>query len=424
MASLAPRPLQMLLEDQGTDFEPAATDLRARYRTLGVPERLSMETARTGQDWPKAHRLATVNWFRRWLSGKEGTLAESEVVAEKYASLNATPNGSLRDAKLGKSIYSIIAGHARDLPPLRTPSGADMAQVRSDIRKLIASPEKPVPLNPREISSDRLEGYWLSQVEFLAEPGIYVSAMLYRPARPNGECIVYVEGEVTTLAPDADDDAPAKPNHDERESGETSHKSSRARVSMSCGRTSAEWARLDPSRSRRDLRGPWEHLHGSDVALANMAWAAGRLPARDARARCAAIHRVRRSIRQSSRGGSGYGRDMGAVRGSAHRKVSRISIQRGLASYRMLLDHGRYSQAVSQFVPGVLRQFDLPQVAGAIAPRKLTIVDPTDHLNKPLAAADAERAYSWTQLAYTTAKSADDFEIVCGEELGGLVNHA
>ena len=419
MASLAPRPLQVLVEDQSGEFDPAASTLAGNYRQMDSSAKFAVEKARIGEDWPKAHRLATVHWFRRWLQNEEGSVAEFEITPQRYSALSASPNGSLRESKLGKSIYSIIAERAQHMPPLRTPSGSGIARLKEDIRELVVLSGKPVPLGPRELSSDRLEGYWLSQVEFLSEPGIYVSTELYRAAHPNGVCVVYVEGDVTTLAADDDDDLGerAHPDDNDRKSaGEFAHALARKGYNVVVADVRGLGATRPPV-SRRDLRGPWEHLHGSDVALANMAWSLGD---------SLLAMRVRDLMRTSEYAAQ-FGKvhlvgvEMGAAwalfAGALDAKIAGVTIQRGLASYRMLAEHGRYHQAASQFVPGLLKQFDLPQVAGAIAPRPLTILNPANHLKMPLAADAAERAYSWTRVAYTTANAGEAFKLAFGEDV-------
>jgi len=93
-----------------------------------------------------------------------------------------------------------------------------------------------------------------------------------------------------------------------------------------------------------------------------------------------------------------------------------VTIRNVLGSFRSLTEHGRYQHSPSQFIPGLLKRFDLPQVAGAIAPRPLTILNPLDHLKKPLEATAAEQTYSWTEAAYSTASAAARFQLVFDDD--------
>jgi hypothetical protein len=54
-------------------------------------------------------------------------------------------------------------------------------------------------------------------------------------------------------------------------------------------------------------------------------------------------------------------------------------------------------------VPGVLRDYDLPDLAALIAPRKLTIVAPVDAAGKPVPQAELDAAYDAAKKAYAAA---------------------
>lgn len=414
MAALAPRPLQVLVEDPGGDFDHTASFIEDQYRRMEAREKFAVAKARSGEDWPKALRTATVQWFRRWLYGDEAIVAESEVKAEPYAALNATPKGSLRESMLGRPIYSITRERASKLPPM-----LDHAALQQSIREMIAVRNGSVPISPREITSDRLEGYRLSTVEFLSEPGIYVRGRLHRPNRANGECILYTTGDVTTFVSEVDDDlgGPARKDDDDRDpshdfAGNLARKGYTVLVVdvRGLGQTA-------PSATRRDIRGPYEHLHNSDVALANMAWSVGESLFG---MRVFDLLRAADYVSQFGRirlAGSDMGALWALVAGAVDQRFASVSIQGGLASFRMLTQHGRYMQATSQFIPGVLKKFDLPQVAALIAPRPLTIVDPADHMKKALAPGVAKQIYSPAQLAYDKVNEGRNFKIIFGEEL-------
>ena len=120
--------------------------------------------------------------------------------------------------------------------------------------------------------------------------------------------------------------------------------------------------------------------------------------------------------------------DMGALwalfAGAMDTRIASVSIQRGLASYRMLTGHGRYMQATSQFLPGVLKYFDVPQVAGIIAPRPLAILDPADHMKMPVTPDIATQVYLPVQAAYQNVNASKQFKILFHAELEDQVTHA
>ena len=418
MAALTPRPLQVLVEDSGGEFNHTGAHIGDRYRLLDASDRFSVGKAHAGDDWPKALRIATVQWFRRWLYGDRSAVVEAvvekDVRPETYSALSVTPKGSLRESKIGRPIYSIVRDRASKLPP-----PADPVVRKKAILRILGLPAAAAPLNAREITSDRLEGYRFSTIEFISEPGIYVPARLYRPNRPNGECIVYTTGDVTTFVSEVDDDLGGPGAHTD-EDRDPSHDFANALARKNFTVLVVDvrgLGRTRPATSRRDIRGPYEHLHNSDVAVANLAWSLGDslLAMR--------IRDLLRSVEYASQ----FGRvriaatNMGALwallAGAVDTRIASVAIQGGLASFQMLTTHGRYMQATSQFVPGVLKQFDLPQVAALIAPRPLAILDPTDHMKTPLDPGAARQIYSEAETEYKNRNATSKFKLLFHEEL-------
>jgi len=409
LIALAPRPLLTLVEDQTGDFNEDAEQLRQRYRLAGATDKFAVEIARPDADWPRTLRLTTVSWFQRWLLHKTNEITETDVKTQ--------PAGALRQPAIGRSIYSIIGTHASMLPP----PAADATSQRDEIRRMLALPMSPVPLNPREVGSQRLEKYQLSRVEFLSEPGAYVAARLYRPHRPGAECVVHVTGDVTTPVSVSDDD-PNEPAGGDDNDAAHEFADNLARDGFTVVLADVRGLGLtQPLALRRDLRGTYEHLHNSDVALANMAWALGdslfAIRVRD----------LLRAIDFASQFGKVRlaGSDMGALwalfAAAVDQRVTRVAIQRGLASYRMLTDHGRFMQAASQIVPGILKRFDLPQLAGLVAPRPLAILDPTDHLKVVVDPRTAGQIYEPTRNKYRDLSAPDGFRLAFSEELASHI---
>jgi hypothetical protein len=93
-------------------------------------------------------------------------------------------------------------------------------------------------------------------------------------------------------------------------------------------------------------------------------------------------------------------------------RIQNVVCDSGLLSYRSLTGTDRYLHEASIFIPGVLRNFDLPQVASAIAGRPLALLAPVDAMKKPVELGIARQAYEWTQAVYMVAGAADRFQIV------------
>ena len=410
--TLAPRPVLALVESETGPFASSAEAIHGRYRMLGEGANFAVETARPGVDWPQDLRIATVRWFQRWFQGQAREVRENEMTPELYAALRVS------EAPLGQSVYSIIRTRAASLPPRREATPAGLALLRKEIAEVLAVPASRAPLGEREVSTVRLDGYGLSRVEFLAEPGIYISAQVYRPNRANGECVVYVAGDVTEPV-SVNDDEPSPPQP-EPAIHDAAYNFARGLVRAGATVIVADVRGIgltQPIAPRRDYRGLYEHLHNSDVALANMAWSLGdslfAMRVRD----------VLRAIEYGSQfgrvrlAGSGMGALWALYAAAVEPRVEAAAIEEGLTSYRALTSHGRFMHSISQFIPGVLRRFDLPQVAGAIAPRMLTILHPVDHMRNEVERAAADAVYEWTRQAYANQGAPRQFRIAFGEKL-------
>jgi dienelactone hydrolase len=80
------------------------------------------------------------------------------------------------------------------------------------------------------------------------------------------------------------------------------------------------------------------------------------------------------------------------------------------ASFGEIATSELYAQPVSLTVPGVLKDFDLPDVVAAVAPRRLLVLNPTDAVVRRLARGDAEALYAGVRKAYDDAGAAAAFE--------------
>ena len=381
-AALAPRPLLLLAEAQQGGL-PA---LAGRY----AADRLAVERAQPGTDWPSQLRLAAVRWFARWFGRGAGPHTEAGVIPEPLASLRASPR------PVGKSVYTLIREQAAHIPPAAAP-----AEVRERLRRLVAPPAAAPAAAVRTLAPDRLQ--------LPSEPGIWLPTDVHRPARPNGKVVVYVAGDVTAMPADEDDEAPAA---DETPARLASQGYLAFAVDVrGIGRSS-------PALDRRPLRVPSQHLLNPDMMLNFLAWSLGdslfAMRVRD----------LLRAVDYAARFGPVRvaGRDMGALWALAAAaldpRIEAVATQRGLASWRSLIECGRYRQASSQIMWGVLREFDLPQVAAAIAPRPLALVDPAGPDRRPLAPAAAESAYAVARAAYRAHHAESRFRIAFGQPLG------
>ncbi len=93
-------------------------------------------------------------------------------------------------------------------------------------------------------------------------------------------------------------------------------------------------------------------------------------------------------------------------------RIGTTVAENGLATYASLTRVDRYTHTAGIFIPDVLKHFDLPQIAAAVADRNLVLVSPVDPMQRPLDIAEARAAYAVAEQAYRAAAAADRFRIV------------
>lgn len=93
-----------------------------------------------------------------------------------------------------------------------------------------------------------------------------------------------------------------------------------------------------------------------------------------------------------------------ALHAAAFEKViPELTLEGGIVSWASVLRHPVTTLEVSNVIPGVLKTYDLPDLAALMAPRKLTILSPVDGAGKPVSQAELEAAYSRAREAYKSA---------------------
>jgi len=107
--------------------------------------------------------------------------------------------------------------------------------------------------------------------------------------------------------------------------------------------------------------------------------------------------------------------------------ISRVAVLDAPASYRSLVVTQMYApQFIETFVPGALQSYDLPYLAGALAPRNVIVHNPVDGEARKLTAEAATAEYAVAHTAYRAAGQPERFQVTHGDDaqsvLARLVN--
>ena len=406
--AIAPRPMLITTGYFEPRFNETADTIRARYRQMGVPERFSTLASEDPHFWTVKLRLATTDWFCRWFYNRPGPKEEPPFVPEPPENLYCTVDGSMEYSQKGQTIFSLLLKKQATLPPQRplptAPADLDDYRLllRSDIKKLLRLAEISAPLAPRPVVTTPRKGYRIEKLEFLSEPGIYIPTWTFIPDGYDGgkPAVVWTsdagvedEGLEFGFLEDLVHQGSVIVAVDVRGIGatRTPHPADEA-----------------PGRFRQ--------VDDAEEVLTYWAWHMDE---------CLFGMRVRdflRSIEYSltrsevdPRGVLAIGQGMGALwvlyAMALDDRIQSAVCHQGLLTYRSLTSVDRYTQESSIFVRDVLTTFDLPQVAGAIVPRRLTLLEPWGPMKSPVKISEAVTAYQWTRDVYHAAHAETEFSV-------------
>jgi cephalosporin-C deacetylase-like acetyl esterase len=245
----------------------------------------------------------------------------------------------------------------------------------------------------------------VEKIEFLSEPGIYVPAWVFLPDRKvPGRAILYA-GE-------------AGIEEDGMEFGPLEQLARKGHTVI--GVDVRGIGATTPPHSQ-DLDGnAFAHLFSVETAAAYMAWSMDKslfgMRVQDL------IRSVDYAVSRpdvDSTGVEVIGKGAGALwalyAAALDTRIHAVVAERGLISYASLAGTDRYLHSAGVFIRDVLETFDLPDVAAAVADRRLVLLSPTG----PMKEADvpaARKSYEFTRQTYANAGAAARFAVVQSDD--------
>ena len=389
--AIAPRPLLALIEEYNPRFNRAAEEIRTRYVQLGAPDRFGTEEANDPHAWTPKLRLATTRWLTRWLRGADMPAPDHEpdVKLGERETLYCTPNGSLRYSQIGDSIFSLILKKQQTLPPTREYSGE---QLKSEVTRLLRYKKNDSALDPRMLVITPRKGYSVQKLEFLSEPGIYIPTWVLVPdQKASSYPTVLVFNDAGKQA-------------DGMEFGLYERLARSGQMVIACDVRGVGETK-PPHSPASEWPGDFKQLFDVETAITYMTWYA------DESLFGMRVHDVVRSVDYAlSRrdvdpqrfrvAGKGAGALWVLFAAALDPRISDVTAERGLLSYRTLACADRYTHSTGIFIRDVLLSFDLPQLAAGLANRKVTLVSPVDHMKHPVDLELAWRTYEVTGSAF------------------------
>ncbi len=257
-----------------------------------------------------------------------------------------------------------------------------------ELGRLLRYNSSPHPLQPRHIVTTPRRGYRVENVEFLSEAGIYIAAWVFVPDRRDANpptVFVHEHGKQA----------------EGLEFGRLESLARKGRLIVSIDvRGIGETA---PAYLPGDRNSEFAHLFDVETAMAYMAWYMDQsllgMRVRDVvRSVDYALSRPDAASSIVRVAGKGAGAIWSLFAAALDPRIETLIAENCLVSYLSLTSVDRYKHGASVFVPDILKYFDLPQVAAAIAPRKVVMVSPVDPMKNPVDLATARQLFGSAQI--------------------------
>ena len=348
-------------------------EAREIYGRLGASDRISMAEADDGHGYSLPRRLAAYRWFEKWLKGADQEIAEGDVPIAREDELWATKTGQVISSLGGETIFTLNRKRAE---ALRRP-GPPVARQTLLSMLVLDTSGGPVPVKPLGAAS--AEGYRIEKLVYESEASIEIPAVLAIPDRPSGrkpaaivvhgggkaaaraEIEALVRAGIVVLAIDA------------RGWGETR---------PATATKGTDWVRYfgdyDSAMTGLLLDKPLVGQRVRDI-LRGLDLLAAR-PEVDAARLCA------------------VGMQAGGVpllhAAVLDERIRKVALERSLGAWECVVRHRIHRGVFENVIFGVLKAYDLPDLAVTLAPRKLWLIDPANQLGEPMGLQEAQGLYA------------------------------
>jgi dienelactone hydrolase len=303
---------------------------------------------------------------------------ETEIRPETVADLDCTPTGQVSTSLGGEDVFTLNRKRTEALRTARAASAASPERVIERARARSGFAPATGPVAVKTYGTIARDGFRIEKLTYESEPGILVPALLYVPASGPARkpALVMVNG-VGKAEADAAQERFARAGAivlsiDARGLGET----------------------RPPLDDRRNdfVRYFGDYENGMTALL--LAKTLAGMRAEDI-VRGLDMLSARADVDTAQL--FGYGKGAGAVpllyAAAFDRRLRRAAFEGMLVSYESVVNQRIHQQVFEQVVPGALRDFDLPDLVAAVAPRPVWLINTVNPLGKPAPAAEIRRAY-------------------------------
>ena len=355
----APRPT--LIETATYDYfdiQGAWTTFREAsliYAKLGHGERVAFFEYPDKHGFSKPRREAALRWLRRWLQGLDDAPVEPDFPIFTDAQLQCTRSGQVLEDFKGRSVFQMNALAGKDLASQRSMFVQQPESERLEvIRRLLAVPREPLPT---KVVDDRIVIVGGIDLPLTGKLRFATKRLTIYLAAGDVPAALKPRDEYDSIIPFAPRGLTPTPAGAGSKYFGTTMKE--AFLCVHLGR---------PLLGQRvqDVLALIDHYFYDDVHLIGVG-EAGPI----------ALHAA-----------------------ALDPRVTHVTLEGSLLSWTNVVNTPLSYQQLANVVPGVLKVYDLPELAATLAPRTLTIRNPVDAALRPVSQTDLEAAYEICRSAY------------------------
>jgi cephalosporin-C deacetylase-like acetyl esterase len=379
--AFAPKPLLMTvtLHDAGHTYSPeyvaSSLDLldeyQRAYNLLSADDRVSLQVTTEQHGYVYELRRATYAWFNRWFGMKDADDGEPSQAVESDETLFVTPTGFVATSFGGETALSLTRQMAA---AVRTPPPAGADDMRRRVRSVLGiQTSRGEDLMGRVLATIRKPGYRAEQFEFTSDREIRIPGWLLTPDKAGSSTptVLYV-GEAAAWSSVAED----------------------AFAERLCAKGGCRVAAIDV-RGRGDcaIAYPQRGRLYFPNRITNEAYLTWFTLILGQPLVGGQVHDTLRALdylrsRADIGGavvlvGDGPHGVIALYAAALDERVRGVALRQTITDYRSLAIAERYTQPFGIYAYGLLREFDLPEVASTVGPRPVLLLDPSTPLGEP-----------------------------------------
>jgi cephalosporin-C deacetylase-like acetyl esterase len=390
LGMIAPRPV--LIGAAMRDFFPIEgtretfSEAQQIYRKLGVPDHIKMVEFDHRHMYSQPLREATYAWFDRWLKGAENEAHEPPIVTEKDEVLQCTPTGQVETSMGGKTISDFNRteaeklGHNLEERRSRPEFRSELSTKIIERLGLHSDLSGPTPTAPQKVGEIQLKDLVIEKYLLAPEEGIVVPTRVVLPKNHAARlpAVVYLRDR------SGESDSPALFE-------ELARMGRIIAVADTRGFAETMSARRVPHVDYFDPR------DGMDADFAIASLFLGRpllgMRVRDARS-VVEFLRTRSDVDPAhiTIAGRGWAGVVALFTAAIDPEITSAAFEGIPISLGEIARADLYNQPVSLMLPGVLHDFDLPDVFASLTSRPLLVLNPVDAMTRKMDGEDVRKA--------------------------------